>query len=72
VTIESPGESQEPRLEPACALYAQGRIGKIAGSRMAGVDFFAFQRALGQRSIPVYTEKMVTDDLATLERLFPK
>jgi len=78
VTIELPDEPlaqsltpQELRLELACALYARGRIGKLAGSRLAGVDFFAFQRALGERSIPLYTEKMLTEDLATLQRLFP-
>jgi len=79
VTIELPDgplpESmtpQELRLEIACALYARGRIGKVAGSRLAGVDFFEFQRALGERSIPFYTEKMLTEDLASLEQLFPK
>jgi predicted HTH domain antitoxin len=78
VTIELPDEPlagtltpQELRLELACALYGRGRIGKIAGSRLAGVDFFAFQRALGERSIPLYTEKMLADDLATLGILFP-
>jgi predicted HTH domain antitoxin len=78
VTIELPDESlnerltpQELRLELACALFARGRVGKVAGSRLAGVDFFTFQRALSQRSIPLYTEKMLTEDLATLRRLFP-
>jgi predicted HTH domain antitoxin len=79
VTIELPDEPlherltpQELRLELACALFARGRIGKVAGSRLAGVDFFAFQRALGERSIPLYTETMLTEDLATLQHLFPK
>jgi predicted HTH domain antitoxin len=78
VTIELPDEPlaegltpQDLRLELACALYGRGRIGKVAGSRLAGVDFFAFQRALGERSIPLYTEKMLTEDLATLQHLFP-
>jgi predicted HTH domain antitoxin len=78
VTIELPDEQldgsltpQELRLELACALYARGRIGKIAGSRLAGVDFFSFQRALGERSIPLYTQEMLTEDLATLRHLFP-
>jgi predicted HTH domain antitoxin len=78
VTIELPDEllahsltPQEVRMELACALYAQGRIGKVAGSKLAGVDFFAFQRALGERLIPLYTEEMLTEDVATLQRLFP-
>ncbi len=79
VTIEIPDEAatgrftpQELQLELACALYARGRIGKIAGARIAGVDFFAFQRALGERQIPVVTEKMLADDIETLKKLFPQ
>ena len=78
MTIELPDEPlnerltpQELRLELACALFARGRIGKVAGSRLAGVDFFAFQRALGERGFPLYTETMLTEDLATLRHLFP-
>ena len=78
MTIELPDEAleasqtpQELRLELACALYARGRIGKVAGTRLAGVDFFTFQRALGERSIPLYSEAMLTEDLATLQHLFP-
>jgi predicted HTH domain antitoxin len=78
VTIELPDETlaesltpQEVRLELACALYARGRMGKVAGSRLAGVDFFTFQRALRERNIPFYTENIVTEDLATLRHLFP-
>lgn len=62
---------QELRIELACALYARGRIGKVAGSRLAGVDFFDFQRALGERRIPFYTETMLAEDLANLKHLFP-
>lgn len=78
MTIELPDEAlgesltpQELRLELACALYAHGRIGKVSGSRLAGVDFFAFQRALVERHIPLYTETMLADDLTTLKHLFP-
>jgi predicted HTH domain antitoxin len=62
----------ELRLELACALYARGRIGKIAGAEMAGVDFFAFQRALEERGTPLYTEQMLADDLQALKDLFPR
>jgi predicted HTH domain antitoxin len=79
VTIEIPdmaagGEftPQELQLELACALYSRGRVGKIAGAKMAGVDFFAFQQALGERQIPIVTEKMLADDLETLNKLFPR
>jgi len=61
----------ELRLELACALYARGRLGKVEGSRLAGVDFFTFQRALGERQIPAYTETMLAEDMATLKHLFP-
>ena len=58
--------------ELGCALYARGRIGKIAASNLAGVDFFTFQRALEERDIPLYTEQMLADDLQTLRTLFPR
>ena len=63
---------EEIRLELACALYARGRIGRVDATELAGVDFFTFQRALGERSIPICTEQMLDDDLATLKVLFPK
>ena len=42
---------EEARLELACALYARGRIGKVAATQMAGMDFFTFQRALSERGV---------------------
>jgi len=65
-------EPDELRLELACALYARGRIGRIAAAEMAGVDFFSFQRALEERNIQLYTEEMLTDDLRALGALFPR
>ena len=62
----------ELKLELACALYARGRIGKVVATEIAGVDFFAFQRALEDRGIPIYTEQMLADDLQSLKALFPK
>jgi predicted HTH domain antitoxin len=62
----------ELKLELACALYARGRVGKIAAAEMAGVDFFSLQRALEERGIPLYTEQMLADDLRTLKTLFPR
>lgn len=63
---------EEVRLELACALYARGRIGKVAATEMAGVDFFTFQRALGERRIPLYTEEMLTSDIQSLNETFSK
>jgi predicted HTH domain antitoxin len=67
-----PPSAERLRLEIACALYASGRIGKVVGAEMAGVDFFTFQRALGERGIPTYTEEMLAGDLQTLKTLFPQ
>jgi predicted HTH domain antitoxin len=79
MTIELPdvpsGErltTEEIRLELACALYARGRIGKVAASEMAGVDFFTFQRALSERGVPLYTQQMLASDLQSLNETFPK
>ena len=59
----------ELRLELACALYAQGKIGKVGGADLAGVDFFTFQGALGDRKISSYTVEMIEEDLANLRTL---
>lgn len=60
------------RLELACALYARGQIGKIGGAELAGVDFFTFQGALGDRKIESYTVEMIDQDQVALRRLFPE
>jgi predicted HTH domain antitoxin len=62
----------EVRLELGCALYARGRVGKIAAAELVGVDFLTFQGALEKRGIPLYTEQMLADDLQTLGTLFPR
>lgn len=62
----------EIRLELACALYARGRIGKVAATQMAGVDFFTFQRALSERLVPLYTEQMLASDIQSLNETFSK
>jgi predicted HTH domain antitoxin len=62
----------EARLELACALNARGRVGKVAGTELTGVDFFAFQRALGERGIATVTEPMLSEDIQSLQSLFPK
>ena len=60
----------EVRVELACALYARGLIGRVGATELAGVDFFAFQHALGERGIPIVTAQMLEDELTSLEALF--
>lgn len=62
---------EELRLELACALFAQHKVSSITGARMAGVDLFTFQRALGERGIEIVTAKQFAEDVETLKRLFP-
>ena len=61
----------EIRLELACSLYARGVIGRVGATELAGVNFFDFQRALGERGIPTVTAQMLEEDLASLKALFP-
>ena len=62
-------DEAELRLELACALYARGKLGKVSAAEFAGVDFFTFQRALGERRIPLYSEEMLREDLSNLPEL---
>lgn len=62
----------ELRLELACALYARGRVGKVRGAEIAGIDFFSFQRALAERGIPSYDVEMLQQDMHALKKLFPE
>ena len=64
--------AEELRAELACALYARGRVGKIAAAELAGLNFLDFQRALAERCIPLYTESMLAEDLGSIKALFPK
>ena len=60
----------ELRLELACALYAQGKVTKVSGADLAGVDFFSFQKALGECRISTYSVEDLHDDVKALDRLF--
>jgi predicted HTH domain antitoxin len=62
---------EELRLELACALYRLGKIGKVAGAELVGVDFFAFQGALGERGISNYTVEDLRSEIEALNELFP-
>lgn len=64
--------AEEIRLELACALYARGRIGRIAATEMAGMDIFTFQRALSERGIALYTQQMLASDIQSLNESFKK
>lgn len=57
------------RLDLACALFAAGRISRGVAARIAGLDSLAFDEELFQRKIPSFTEEMLDQDLAALERL---
>jgi predicted HTH domain antitoxin len=78
VTIELPDlpaterfSPDEFRLELACALFAQRKVSSITGSRLAGVDLFTFQGALGERGIEIVTREQLAQDVETLKQLFP-
>ena len=60
------------RLDLACALYAAGRISRGIAARMAGMERGVFDEELYQRRIPSYSEEMLGEDMATLNKLFPK
>ncbi len=62
---------EELRLELACALYARGKIGKIAAADLAGVDFFTFQEAVGERGISNYTVEDLHAEIEALGERFP-
>lgn len=63
---------EEARLDLVCSLYARGKVGKVRGARLAGVDFFTFQGALAERGIPLYTAEMLDEDMRTLRTLWPE
>ena len=60
------------RLDLACALFAAGRISRSVAARMAGMERFDFDMELVRHRIPSYTEKMLEEDIGTLEKIFPK
>lgn len=58
-------------LELACALFAQGEVGRVGGADLAGVDFFSFQKALAKRRISTLTIDDLHHDIAALNELLP-
>ncbi len=63
--------AQDLRLELACALFARGRLGKVAGAELAGVDFFTFQEALGERCLSNDTVEDLHTEMEVLNARLP-
>ena len=59
-------------LDLACALYAAGRLSRVVSARLAGMDCRQFDEELFQRHIPAYTAETFDEDLAALDKLFPR
>jgi predicted HTH domain antitoxin len=57
------------RLELACALYARGKLSKLGGAELSGLDVSSFQEALGQRHIESYSMEMLDHDVKQLQEL---
>ena len=57
------------RLDLACGAFAAGHVSRAVAARMAGLDRLAFDQVLFDRRIPLYTEEMLAEDLATLHTL---
>jgi len=60
------------RIDLACSLFAAGRVARGVAARVAGLDSLAFDEELFRRKIPSFTEEMIEQDLAALERLHPR
>ena len=57
------------QLDLACGLFASGRVSRAVAARIAGLGSLAFDEELFRRKIPSFTEEMLDQDLAALERL---
>ena len=57
------------QLDLACGLFASGRVSRSVAARIAGLGSLAFDEELFLRKIPSFTEEMLDQDLAALERL---
>jgi len=57
------------KLDVACGLFAAGRISRGVAARIAGLGSLAFDEELFRRKIPSFTDEMLDQDLAALERL---
>lgn len=57
------------RLDLACGLFAAGRVSRSVCARIAGLGSFEFDDELFRRKIPSFTEEMLEQDLAALDRM---
>ncbi len=57
------------KLDLACGLFAAGRVSRGVCARIAGLASFEFDEELYRRKIPSFTEEMLEQDLAAIERL---
>lgn len=61
-------DESQLRIYLACGLFAAGRISRNVAGRIVGLDSRAFDEELFRRKIPSFTEEMLDQDLAALER----
>ena len=62
-------DENQLRTDLACSLFAAGRISRGVAARIADLGSLAFDEELFRRKIPSFTEEMLDQDLAALERL---
>lgn len=62
-------DESQIRLDLACGMFANGRVSRGIAARIAGLESRAFDEELFRRKIPSFTEAMLDQDLAALERL---
>jgi predicted HTH domain antitoxin len=61
-------DEDQLRLDLACSLFEAGRIARGVAARISGLDALAFDEELYRRRIPTFTEDMLDQDLAAVER----
>lgn len=61
-------DENQLRLDLACSLLEAGRISRGVAARIAGLDPHAFDEELYRRRIPSFTDSMLDEDLAAVER----
>jgi predicted HTH domain antitoxin len=62
-------DESQVRLDLACGMFAAGRISRGVAARIAGLDSLPFDEELFRRKIPAFTDEMLDQDLAALDRL---
>lgn len=62
-------DEAEVRLDLACGMFASGKVSRGVAARIAGLASQPFDEELFRRKIPTFTDEMLEQDLAALERL---